>query len=96
MKLIVLGATGGIGREIVSQAVHHGLSITAFVRGPERLKPLASRVQVVQGDSLSSPELRQVIEGHDGVLSGFGPRLPLSKAYSDCWSALPAPSEMQC
>ncbi len=32
MKLLVLGATGGIGLEIVRQAVDRGHKVTAFVR----------------------------------------------------------------
>jgi putative NADH-flavin reductase len=83
MRILVLGATGGIGLEIVRQAVDHGHSVTAFVRTPEQLKPFASRIRVVLGDSLNSAELGSAIEGHDGVLSGFGPRLPLSKTDHD-------------
>jgi putative NADH-flavin reductase len=80
MKLLVLGATGGTGLEIVSQAMERGHEITAFVRAPERLKKFEDRISIVQGDVLSSSELQRVIEGHDGILSGFGPRVPLSKA----------------
>jgi putative NADH-flavin reductase len=83
MRIIALGATGGIGLEVVRQAIDHGHSVTAFVRAPERLKPFAGRIRVVQGDSLNSAELGHAIEGHDGVLSGFGPRLPLSKSDHD-------------
>jgi len=80
MKLVVLGATGGTGLEIVRQAMEHGHSVTAFVRSPERLKPFFDRITIKQGDLLNSAELGRVIEGHDAVLSGFGPRLPISKA----------------
>src|SRR5437667_724059 len=80
MKLLVLGATGGTGLEIVRQAIEHGHSVTAFVRSPERLKPFRSRITVEQGDRLNSAELEEVIRGHDAVLSGFGPRVPISKA----------------
>lgn len=79
-KIIVLGATGGIGLEIVRQAIEHGHSVTAFVRSPERLKPFRDCITVEQGDLLNSAELEQVIKGHDAILSGFGPRLPISKA----------------
>ncbi len=79
MKLIVLGATGATGLEIVRQAIEHGHFVTAVVRSPERLKPFGDRITVKQGDLLSSAELEQVIKGHDAVLSGFGPRLPISK-----------------
>jgi putative NADH-flavin reductase len=80
MKLAVLGATGGTGLEIVRQAMEHGHSVTALVRSPERLEPYRQRITVKQGDLLDSAELEQVIKGHDAVLSGFGPRVPVSKA----------------
>jgi putative NADH-flavin reductase len=79
MKLVVLGATGGTGLEIVRQAIEHGHSVTAFVRSPERLKPFRHRIAVRQGDLLDSAELERVIKGHDAVLSGFGPRAPKSQ-----------------
>jgi putative NADH-flavin reductase len=80
MKLVVLGATGATGLEIVGQALERGHSVTALVRSPERLKPFGDRISVKQGDLLNSADLDRVIQGHDAVLSGFGPRLPVSKA----------------
>jgi putative NADH-flavin reductase len=80
MKLAVLGATGGIGMEIVRQAIKRGHSVTALVRSPEALKPFGGRITVEEGDLLNTAELERVIQGHDAVLSGFGPRVPVSKA----------------
>src|SRR5216683_668345 len=79
MKLVVLGATGGTGLEIVRQAVERGHSVTAFVRSPERLSPFAGRITVRQGDLLSSSALEQVLKDQDAVLSAFGPRVPIVK-----------------
>ena len=80
MKLLVLGATGGTGLEIVRQALERGHSVTALVRSPERLRPFQDRIVIKQGDLLDSTELESVIHGHDAVVSAFGPRLPVSKA----------------
>jgi putative NADH-flavin reductase len=80
VKLVVLGATGGTGLEIVRKAIEHGHSVTAFVRSPERLKTFQDRITITRGDLLSSAELERVIQGHDAVVSGFGPRVPVSKA----------------
>lgn len=80
LKLVVLGATGGTGLEIVRQAVERGHSVTAFVRSPDKLNAYKRRIKVEQGDLLNSAQLERTIQGHDAVLSGFGPRLPVSKA----------------
>jgi putative NADH-flavin reductase len=83
MKLVVLGATGGTGLEIVRRAVEQAHSVTAFVRSTERLKPFLDRITVRQGDLLCRDELAEAIRGHEAVLSGFGPRLPISKTDED-------------
>jgi len=80
MKLVVLGATGGTGLEIVRRAIERGHSVTALVRSPERLKPYRDCITIQQGDLLNSAELGTAIRGHDAVVSGFGPRVPISKA----------------
>jgi len=83
VKLVVLGATGGTGLEIVRQAVDHGHSVTAFVRSADKLKAFRDRITIKQGDLLNSSDLEQVVNGQDAVLSGFGPRAPVSKADAD-------------
>ncbi len=80
MKLVVLGATGGIGLEIVRQAIEQSHSVTAFVRSPEPLKPFGNRITIRQGNLLNSAELAKAISGHDAILSGFGPRVPIAKS----------------
>jgi putative NADH-flavin reductase len=83
MKLVVLGATGGTGLEIVRRAIDRGHSVTAFVRSAERLTPFLDRITVQQGDLLNGDELAEAIRDHEAVLSGFGPRLPISKTDED-------------
>ena len=80
MKLLVLGATGGIGFEIVRQAVARHHSVTAFVRPPDRLSAFQGRIAFEQGDLLNTSELERAIQGNDAILSAFGPRVPVIKA----------------
>jgi len=79
MKIIVLGATGGTGLELVRQGMEHGHAVTAFVRSPEKLQAFGDRLGVVQGNMLDSAELARALRGQDAVVSGFGPRVPISK-----------------
>src|SRR5271170_2328591 len=80
MKLLVLGATGGIGLEIVRQAVARHHSVTAFVRSSDRLAAFQGRIALEQGDLLSTSELERAIQSNDAILSAFGPRVPVMKA----------------
>src|SRR5947209_19905749 len=48
-----------------------------------RPKPFRDRITIKPGDLLNSAELERVIKGHDAVVSGFGPRAPVSKAEAN-------------
>ena len=77
MKLTIFGATGGIGRQILEQAIAAGHDVTAVVRSP---KNLSRKVRTVIAD-LAAPDpavLESAVEGAEAVLSGLGPR-PLSE-----------------
>jgi putative NADH-flavin reductase len=77
MKLTIFAATGGIGRQILEQAVDAGHDVTAVVRNPQKLPgELSSQVRVVTAD-LAAPDqatLESAVEGAGAVLSGLGPR----------------------
>ncbi len=84
MNVLVLGATGATGVEIVNRALEAGHSVTAFVRSPEKLlKRFGDRIEVMKGNLMDSAELKLAIRGHDAVLSGFGPRVPVQKGDRD-------------
>jgi putative NADH-flavin reductase len=78
MRVLILGATGGTGVEIVRQKIARGHSVTAFVRSPEKLSGFAGLITVKQGNPLDSSALRTVAVEHDAVLSAFGPRVPIA------------------
>ncbi|WP_225824981.1 NAD(P)-dependent oxidoreductase [Streptomyces naphthomycinicus] len=74
MKLTVFGATGGIGRELVRQALDAGHEVTAVVRDPARLGVGGDRLEVVRSGLTGAGELRAAVRGRDAVLSGLGAR----------------------
>ncbi len=72
MKLALLGATGGVGREVLSQAVAAGHAVTAVVRNPAKLP---AHVDVVRQD-LANPNnevLTAALREADAVISAVGP-----------------------
>jgi putative NADH-flavin reductase len=79
MKLVVLGATGGTGIEVIRQAVGRGHTVTAFVRSTAPLERYKDRITIKEGDLLDSAQLQRIIKGHDAVISAFGPNYPNKK-----------------
>ncbi|MBT2492452.1 NAD(P)H-binding protein [Streptomyces sp. ISL-96] len=76
MKITVFGATGGIGQEIVKQALAAGHEVTAVVRDPARFKVTGRGLEVFtarlgDGDAVA---LRPAVAGRDAVFSGLGAR----------------------
>ncbi|MGH9882399.1 MAG: NAD(P)-dependent oxidoreductase, partial [Pyrinomonadaceae bacterium] len=73
MNLTIVAATGGIGRQLLEQALADGDNVTAVVRNANAL---SKRVRTFVAD-LARPDpatLRSAIEGTDAVLSGLGAR----------------------
>lgn len=74
MRLTVFGATGGIGREIVQQALTAGHEVTAVVRDPARFTVDGPGLEVFRSDLADPESLRAAVAGRDAVLSGLGAR----------------------
>jgi putative NADH-flavin reductase len=75
MKLTIFAATGGIGRQVLEQAVAAGHQVTAVVRNPDKLS-VPGEVRVVAADLADADPaaLEAAVDGADAVLSGLGPR----------------------
>jgi len=80
MKLVILGATGGTGIQLIARSLAEGHSVTAFVRNPDALSGFEGRIQIKTGNLLNSADLATALKGNDAVLSGFGPRVPVAKS----------------
>ncbi len=52
MKLLIIGATGGTGKELVLQAFKHGHDVTALVRNPKKVTVNHERLTIIGGDVL--------------------------------------------
>jgi putative NADH-flavin reductase len=73
MRILILGATGGIGRALLDQALERGHQVTAFVRAPQKLGTPREGLTVREGDPRDAAALAAVLPGHDAVLSALGP-----------------------
>jgi putative NADH-flavin reductase len=74
VKILVIGATGATGRELVAQGVGMGHEITATARRPESAG-LPSEVRVVRADINDGATLQVAVAGQDAVISSLGTKL---------------------
>ncbi|GHF61398.1 NAD(P)H-binding protein [Streptomyces sp. NRRL_ISP-5395] len=75
MRITVFGATGGIGQEVVGQALAAGHEVTAVVRDLDRLPASLDRAALHAVVRLDDPAaVRAAVAGRDAVLSGLGSR----------------------
>ena len=73
MKVLVLGATGAIGKVIVERALDRSHEITAFVRDARKVTGEQPNVRVEVGNVLDQNALNRVMGGHDAVILAVGP-----------------------
>ena len=71
-RVLIIGATGGTGRQLVTQALERGHVVTALVRDPSRLRVDHPRLTVIQGDVLDEGSVEAAMRGQEAVLSALG------------------------
>lgn len=76
MKIIVFGASGGTGIEIIRRALAAGHEVTGFVRNPAKIEITDPHLALFQGDVLDAAAVENAIAGHDAVISALGPTRP--------------------
>jgi putative NADH-flavin reductase len=81
MKILLLGANGRTGRQLLSRALDKGDTVTAVVRGEDRLADVShERLKVHIGSATDHKALAPLVPGHDVVVSTLGPRRPTMSA----------------
>lgn len=68
MRVAVIGASGNIGSQIVTEALARGHTITGVARNPEKISTRAG-VTAVKGDLGDETALAAILRGHDAVIS---------------------------
>lgn len=76
MKIVVFGASRGVGLQVVEQALEAGHQVTAFVRSPEKFTVKHPNLTVFKGDSMDAAAVEKAIAGQDAVISALGPTRP--------------------
>lgn len=73
MTIIVFGATGMVGKQLVQQALHNGHTVKAFGRNVfSEFEADTKNLQLIKGALFDAAEVSAAIKGCDAVLSALG------------------------
>jgi putative NADH-flavin reductase len=72
--MLLIGATGGTGREVVRQALDQGERVTVLIRRESDRATLPTEVETVAGDVTDPASLKAALAGQDVVVSALGVR----------------------
>lgn len=72
MKLLVIGASRGIGLDVVQQALEAGHEVTAVARNPSTFPVSHEKLKVIKGDILDKGSIEGDVNGQDAVCLTIG------------------------
>lgn len=72
LKVLVIGASGSIGRLAVDEALRQGHAVRALVRDQGRARDLPAEAERVVGDLTQVPSLRPAVDGIDAIVFTHG------------------------
>ena len=73
-NILVFGASGGTGLEVVEQALEAGHKVTAILRHPDKFPIRHEQLRIIKGDVLNSITYENTFFGMDVVISCLGTR----------------------
>jgi len=71
-RILIFGATGGTGQELVKQALDQGNLVTAFVRTPKKMEISHQNLTVIQGNVLNYKDVLNAIDDHEVIFCNLG------------------------
>lgn len=76
MKIVVIGASGKTGQEVIARALDEGYAVTAFVRDETKIRIKKPNLTVRVGDARNQADLQTVLSGKDAVVNVIGSSKP--------------------
>lgn len=72
MRIVIFGASGRTGLELVNQALGQNHNVVAFVRNPAKFQIQHKNLSIAKGDVLNKEQVETAVSGSEGVLFAVG------------------------
>jgi biliverdin reductase/flavin reductase len=85
VRILIIGASGRLGRCLIDQALAANFAVTALARSPTSLQMAHERLSVVRGDILEAASWQSILPRHDAILVCVAPKVNF-RQHSDLLS----------
>lgn len=72
MRVLIIGASKGVGLETARQAIDAGYDVRALARSASTMSLVGTRLEKVSGDALDSKAVASAVDGVDAVIMTLG------------------------
>jgi putative NADH-flavin reductase len=72
MKILLIGATGPLGRQVLEQGFARGHELTCLVRDPSAMEGNDRQPRIIKGDVLDVPSIDTAMAGQEAVICSLG------------------------
>jgi len=72
MKILIIGATRGVGKALLETALKDNCDVTVLARIPEKIEISHPQLRVVKGDALDAKSIEAGAEGQEAICSCIG------------------------
>jgi len=72
MNILIIGASRGVGKALLTCCLDEGHSVTVLARSPAKIETKSPQLKVIEGDILDRETLSTAIAGVDAVCSCVG------------------------
>jgi len=74
VRIVIFGATGETGKQLVEQALATGNEVVVYARNPSKLNVSHEHLTVIQGELSDAALIETAVKDTGAVLSALGPR----------------------
>lgn len=86
-KVLLLGATGRLGREILNEIIKRGYAVNVLIRDAGKIEHVYSHLEIFEGDPANSQDLARALSGCAYLVSA----LNISRRSDFPWAKLRSP-----
>jgi hypothetical protein len=83
MKVALIGATGFVGKHLLTELLNRNHQVTAIVRDPKKVTTQHKHLAVLEGDVFNEAAFAAQLAGHDAVISAYNPGWANPNIYDD-------------